>query len=184
MSRSFYNSNKYSIAGLAFLLTLSSFTYLILKNWQIADGYKIKFDGKYAHGSFSDLTGLISFNPDSLGAAKFNVSVDVASIETGNDLKNKHAKSEKWFDAEQFPKIKFTSSEVSKQDTGYVVRGTLELHGIKKDIAIPFSFQQESGAAKFYGKFKVNRGDFGIGKSTGKESDSTTVEVFVPVVSQ
>ena len=171
------------IKGLAFVLlvALCSYKVLVFQNWQIAQGYTIKFEGKYASGSYSDLAGQISFDPDSLDASKFDITIDVASIDTGIELKNKHAKSDKWLDAEQFPKIHFTSSKVMKRDSGFVVRGILDFHGRKKEIAIPFSFQEESGVGKFYGKFKVNRGDFDIGKTTGKESDSTTVEVFVPV---
>jgi polyisoprenoid-binding protein YceI len=62
------------------------------------------------------------------------------------------------------------------------VRGELELKGTKKVIAIPFAFRTTGDEHLFYGKFKVNRGDFGIGKVNGRESDSTAVEVSVPVI--
>ncbi|SKC06013.1 YceI family protein [Dyadobacter psychrophilus] len=174
---------KYRSIALAAVIILSSFTILYIAEWEIGKGYIVRFDGKYAKGSFSDLSGLITFDPENLQAAKFDVSVKVASIETGNDLKNKHAKSDKWFDAEQFPEIHFTSSEVTRIDSAFVVRGMLELRGIRKEVAIPFTFQQKGAGSLFYGKFKVNRGDFGIGKTNGKDSDSTLVEVSVPVIS-
>ena len=75
------------------------------------------------------------------------------------------------------------SKAVSRTDTGFVVRGDLDLKGITREIAIPFAFRSEAGRHVFYGKFKVNRGDFGIGKTSGKDSDSTAVEVTVPVLS-
>ncbi|WP_439555736.1 YceI family protein [Dyadobacter sp.] len=163
-------------------VALCSFTMLISKNWQIAEGYTIRFEGKYAHGNFNQLEGDISFDPLNPESAKFDVTVDVNSIDTGIELKNKHAKSEKWFDAEQFPIIRFTSVKIFKADSGYVVKGDLNIRGIVKRVAIPFIFNETQPA--FHGILKVNRGDFGIGKVNGKESDSTTVEISVPVVAR
>lgn len=161
---------------------MSAYSLAIVADWRIAEGYQIKFDGKYAHGSFGKMEGNIRFDPAHPDESRFEVSVDVASIDTGIELKNKHARSDKWFDAERYPRIGFVSRSVSRTDTGFVVRGELELKGIKKEIAIPFAFRTVDDRHLFYGKFKVNRGDFGIGKVNGKESDSTAVEVSVPVL--
>jgi len=165
------------------LLIVSASAFSFVASWKIADGYQIRFDGKYAHGSFQKMDGNIRFDPAHPEESRFEVSVDVASIDTGIELKNKHARSDKWFDAEKYPRILFISRSVSRTDTGFVVRGELDLKGIKKEIAIPFGFRSSDGAHSFYGKFKVNRGDFGIGKVNGKASDSTAVEVYVPVFS-
>jgi polyisoprenoid-binding protein YceI len=161
---------------------MSAYVFVSTTEWRISEGYQIRFEGKYAHGAFGKMEGKMLFDPQHPGEAKFEVSVDVASIDTGIELKNKHAKSDKWFDAEKFPQIYFSSKSVSRTDTGFIVHGDLELKGIKKEIAIPFKFGQEGDRHLFYGKFKVNRGDFGIGKVNGGESDSTTIEVSVPVL--
>ncbi|SDF32125.1 Polyisoprenoid-binding protein YceI [Dyadobacter soli] len=160
---------------------MSGYVFAVITGWRIAEGYQIRFDGKYAHGSFQKMEGNIRFDPAQPEESRFEVWVDVASIDTGIELKNKHARSDKWFDAEKYPRISFVSTSVSRTDTGFVVRGDLELKGIKKEVAIPFAFASEGGQYAFYGKFKVKRGDFGIGKLSGKESDSTAVEVSVPV---
>lgn len=165
------------------LLIMSGYAFDIITSWRISEGYQIRFDGKYAHGSFRKMEGNIRFDPARPDESRFEVSVDVASIDTGIELKNKHAKSDKWFDAEKYPRILFVSKSVSRTDTGFVVRGELELKGIKKEVAIPFAFRSAGEQHLFYGKFKINRGDFGIGKVNGKESDSTAVEVSVPVFS-
>lgn len=161
---------------------MSGYAFAMAAGWRIGEGYQIRFDGKYAHGSSRKMEGNIRFDPLHPDDSHFEVSVDVASIDTGIELKNKHAKSEKWFDAENYPRIYFVSKAVSRTDTGFVVRGELELRGIKKELAIPFAFTSSGEQRRFYGKFKVNRGDFGIGKVSGKESDSTSVEVSVPVL--
>lgn len=161
---------------------MSGYCFALVMGWRIAEGYQIRFEGKYAHGSFRKMEGNIRFDPMNPGDSRFEVWVDAASIETGIELKNKHAKSDKWFDVEKYPRISFLSRSVSRTDTGFVVRGDLELKGTKKEIAIPFAFRSTGEQHLFYGKFKVNRGDFGIGKVSGKESDSTAIEVSVPVL--
>jgi polyisoprenoid-binding protein YceI len=164
------------------LLIMSAYAFSTVTGWRIAEGYQIRFDGKYAHGSFGKMEGNIHFDPGQPEESSFEISVDVASIDTGIELKNKHAQSDKWLDAGKYPRIHFVSTSVSRTDTGFVVRGELELKGTKKVIAIPFAFRTTGDEHLFYGKFKVNRGDFGIGKVNGRESDSTAVEVSVPVI--
>lgn len=164
------------------LLIVSGYAFAMVAGWRIAEGYQIRFDGKYAHGSFQKIEGNIRFDPLHPDDSHFEVSVDVTSIDTGIELKNKHARGEKWFDADRYPRIYFVSKAVSRTDTGFVVHGELELRGIRKELSIPFAFTSTGDQHLFYGKFKVNRGDFGIGKVSGKESDSTSVEVSVPVL--
>lgn len=149
--------------------------------WQIKDGYSIKFEGTDAKGEFEKINGSIIFDAENLATSNMNINVDVTSIATGNWLKNRHAKSEKWFDADKFPKINFTSSKFSKSANGYIVDGTLEMHGIKKQITIPFTFDNNI----FKGNFNVNRIDYGVGTLEGmskKVSNEIKLELSVPVV--
>ena len=172
---------KFSFAGLIGLsVLLSAFTSLNAITWKIADGYAIKFAGNDAEGVFSKMTGDISFDEANVEAAKMSVSIDVTSINTGNGMKNGHAKSSKWFDAKKFPAIKFTSSKFSKSAEGYTVTGQLELHGITKEVAIPFTFANNT----FKGKFQVNRMDYGVGNMEGmskKVSNEIKLDITVPV---
>src|SRR6201996_1475443 len=115
----------YPIAAMA-LIVASAFTVIKSQDWKISDGYAIKFDGGDPSGEFKGLKGNISFDPNDLTSSKFDVSIDVASINTGNGMKNTHAKSDKWFDAEKYPTIKFTSSAITKTATGYAATGTLD----------------------------------------------------------
>ncbi len=92
----------------------------------------------------------------------------MTSIDTGIELKNKHAQSDKWFDAAKYPRITFRSKLVARTDTGFVVNGDLELKGVKKEITIPFGFRQYERQSQFYGKFKVNRETSGSVKLMAK----------------
>ena len=128
----------YPMAALA-LLAASAFTVVKSQDWKINDTYSIKFDGGDPSGEFKGLKGTVKFDPADLPGSKFDASIDVASINTGNGMKNTHAKSEKWFDADKYPLIKFTSSSITKTATGYAAAGTLEMHGVQKPATIPFT---------------------------------------------
>lgn len=186
MSRNNVSTMNKALLSIAivFLCICGAFSFVAKTEWKISSGHSVRFKGKFADGTFEKLQGTISFDPSDLASSHFDVTVDVNSIKTGKELKDKHAVSEKWFDAEKYPTIHFVSKEISEADSAFLVKGELELHGIKKVVDIPFKFHLEHGAASFEGSFKVNRSEFGIGKSSGKESDYTIVEILVPVSRQ
>ena len=171
------------IFSIATLLSLAAvFAFTVVQNWQITDKYSIRFSASDAGGIFKTFTGSIVFDEQGLAASKFDVSVDVASINTGNGLQNKHAKSAEWFDAAKYPVIKYTSKKIVKTGNTYQVTGDLEMHGVKKEMTIPFSFQKSGNSATFTGSFNVNRNDFHIGKPGGDLAETIKVDVSVPVV--
>ena len=136
----------------------SAFTFSRSIDWKILDKYSVKFDGGDPSGEFTGLKGTILFDENNLAAAKFDCTVDVASINTGNGMKNTHAKSDKWLDAAKYPVIHFTSKSINKTASGYEAIGTLDFHGVQKEITLPFSFVNNV----FIGAFEVNRMDYGI----------------------
>jgi polyisoprenoid-binding protein YceI len=161
----------------AFLLIIgSAFTIIYNQNWQIANNHQIKFSTHKAEGNFKTFSGELVFNESNLAASSFNVQIEVASINTGNALKNNHAKSAKWFDAKKYPYIKFVSTAISKSATGFEAKGDLEMHGVKKQISIPFNFSNNS----FKGKFEVNRKDYGI-VGVGDVGNTVALDITVPV---
>lgn len=143
------------------VLILTAFTVFSL-NWHIDPNYSIKFSSSKAEGSFTGLKGTIEFDKNQLDHAKMDVTVDASTINTGNSTKDKHAKGESWFDVAKYPTIKFTSSRFERQAAQYSVTGILELHGIRKEVSIPFNYIETGGKYIFNGSFKVNRKDYGI----------------------
>jgi len=167
----------YPIAALA-LFAASAFTVIKSQDWKISENYSVKFDGGDPSGEFKGLKGTISFDPNDLASSKFDASIDVASINTGNGMKNTHAKSDKWFDAEKYPVIKFTSTSISKTATGYAAMGTLDMHGVQKQVTIPFTFANNT----FTGSIQVNRMDYNINTAEPNHgSQQFKVDIIVPV---
>ena len=97
-------------------------------------------------------------------------------------MKNTHAKSEKWFDADKYPVISFTSSEITKSADGYLAKGTLEMHGVKKDFTIPFTFAKTDKGGVFMSSFEISRLDFNINTAEPAHGASVfKVDISVPV---
>jgi polyisoprenoid-binding protein YceI len=107
------------------IIAASAFTFIQSQNWKIGEDYSIKFSGNNASGIFKGLKGTVDFDDANLASSKFDVTVDVATINTGNGMKNTHAKSDKWFDAEKYPTITFVSTSITKSATGYDEKGNL-----------------------------------------------------------
>jgi polyisoprenoid-binding protein YceI len=171
---------KKSIFPVIILLVIlsSAFTFFKSLDWKIGANYSVKFDGGDPAGEFTSLKGTINFDPENLVASNFDCTVDVASINTGNGMKNTHAKSDKWLDATKYPVIRFTSKSITKSPAGYDAVGTLDFHGVQKEITIPFTFVNNVLA----GQFEVNRLDYDINKEEPKHGASVLkVSLNVPV---
>src|SRR5258708_5785342 len=98
------------------LLAGSAFTFIAGQNWQIADGYSIAFSSNDASGIFKGFKGTLVFDEQNPAGSKFDVTVDVATINRGNGLQNNHAKSDEWFNATKYPQIRFSSQKFVKAD--------------------------------------------------------------------
>ena len=170
---------KYSFIICAIgIMIASAFTAFQSPELKIADNYSVKFDGGDPAGEFGGLKGTIRFDPDNLGSSLFDVSIDVATINTGNGMKNTHAVSSKWLDAEKYPVITFTSSDVTKTSDGYEAKGTLEMHGVQKEITLPFTFENNV----FKGGIEVNRLDYNVNTEEPKHGAAVVkVDITVPV---
>ena len=174
---------KYMILAFILVALAPVYAFAPAANWQIADKCTIRFSaGGEVGGIFRTMKGAIVFDEQNLAASTFDLSVDVASVNTGNALMNTHIKSAEWFDAGKYPVIRFVSKKIVKAGTGLQVTGDMEMHGIKKETTLPFSFQNKGGTAIFSSAFTVNRSDFHIGKPGGDVEEKVKMDISVPVV--
>jgi len=160
------------------VIVASAFTFIASLDWKIADKYSVKFEGGDPSGEFTGLKGTIQFDETNLAASKFDCTVDVSSINTGNGMKNTHAVSDKWLDAAKYPVIRFTSKSISKTSAGFEAKGILDFHGVQKEITLPFTFVNNV----FSGNFEVNRLDYNVNTAEPKHGASVLkVSLNVPV---
>ncbi len=118
---------------------------------------------KTVKGTFTGMKGTVNFIPSNLATSNFDVCIDVATVNTGNAKRDKHLRTEDFFDEKKYPNICFKSTSVSKTDNGYIVSGSLSMHGITKNVQIPFTFSQNT----LKGSLTLKRLDYKIGESTG-----------------
>ncbi len=143
-------------------------------------GYSIDFKSKDPSGSFDEIKGEIDFDENNIGSSKFNLKIDVSSINTGNGMMNKKALTEEWFDAKKFPEIKFKSSKVEMAQNELEITGDLTIRGITKTYTISASYSKSGDKIIFKGKFNVNRIEFKVGKKSQAVPDIMRITFTVP----
>ena len=115
--------------------------------WQVAPGRsKIKFKVKHlvfleVEGRFKKFQGQVVTPKETFVDSKMEMKINVDSIYTGIDDRDKHLLSEDFFNNEEFPEITFTSHSVEKLDGKdikgrYKISGDLTMRGVTKPIVL------------------------------------------------
>ena len=90
-------------------------------------------------GSLNEITGVIQIDRDNLSNSSVNAKINLLSINTGLAKRDEHIKKEEYLNAEKFADITFFSKKVvSKSATEGMMTGLFTLHGVTKEITIPF----------------------------------------------
>ena len=126
-------------------------------------------------GSFKTFDATITSSKDDLSDAVFEVSADIAGINTDNENRDNDLKSDKYFDAAKFAKLSFKSTSFKKvEGNKYKLTGDLTLKGITKpvdlDVVINGPIEHPRSKKKMIGlkaSGSFKRTDFGIGGPGG-----------------
>ncbi len=119
-------------------------------------------------GKFNQFDATFKYHPTDLSKWHVEAVIQTASIDTDNKKRDDHLRSPDFFDAARYPEIRFVSKRFEKTDDGYVVIGDLTMHGVTREIRMPFELNgpvtdpwgnQRLGIE---GKTKVNRFDYTI----------------------
>ncbi len=124
-------------------------------------------------GIFKDFTCTIVASKPDFSDAKFQLTVNITSVNTDVDYRDKDLRSENYFDVAKFPTMTFTSTGITPVSTNhYKLTGNLTLHGVTKPITMdlwyrgtvtnPMSKKDDAG---FKLSGTINRKDFGIAAS-------------------
>ncbi len=141
-------------------------------------------------GSFSSLSGTLLENIADSSLSEIDASVDISSLNTGDEQRDTHLKSADFFHQEQHPTMTFKSKTVEKKgDEEYSVTGDLTIHGITK--VVTFAVEGPSSPGKDpYGNIriglsattKINRKDFGLTWNAALETGGVLVGEDVQIV--
>jgi polyisoprenoid-binding protein YceI len=110
----------------------------------------------------------IQGDPEALGSVKIRVAIDAASVDTQNETRDNHLRTPDFFDVKRFPAIVFTSSKAWRENGKVMVAGTLEMHGVKKELTLAFdpAFGKNGAGVdtwSYEASLWIKRSDFGIG---------------------
>ncbi len=137
----------------------------------------------YSYGRFDKIEGKFDIDPAKPEACMIDMTVDASSINTGNDKRDQHLKSQDFFSVKEFPTLTFKSKSFKKAGDALTCEGDLTLHGVTKTITIPVELVGQGegrGGAKLAGfesKFTIKRSDFGMNFMLQGIGDEITVMV-------
>ncbi len=130
------------------------------------------------NGSFDKWDIDLQYDAENPEKSKVTVTIDIASVNTGNEKRDNHLRSGDWFEVETHPTMTFKSSKVEKVgDNKLIAHGTLNIkgHNQKVDLTIthlgtkqiPEPMQEMLGGAKEVASFEastsIDRNDFEVG---------------------
>jgi polyisoprenoid-binding protein YceI len=133
-------------------------------------GFSVKYMGfAMVRGRFEKFNGTFKYNEKDISKTSISLSIDVSSIDTDHERRDKDLKSENWFDVEKFSEITFVSKEVRSTNSGFEIIGNLTIKGVTKEVVIKMN--EASGVLKdvrgdsqviLSGETTINRTDFGV----------------------
>jgi polyisoprenoid-binding protein YceI len=152
---------------------------VLAKTWQVDAAHStLTFTNTYQNveytGQFRRFNANITYDPNDLAHAKFDVGVDIASLDTQNSERDHTALGADFFDASKFPQAHFVTTAFRKAADGKVIAdGTLTLHGVSKPVSLAVAFATRGDTATLDVTAQLKRLDFGIG--TGQWADPSMI---------
>ncbi|WAH36094.1 YceI family protein [Alicyclobacillus dauci] len=133
-------------------------------------------------GSFHSFEANVIADPEDLTTAEIDFSIDVNSIDTRDEGRDNHLRSADFFDVENFPKLTFKSTNITKKGQGeYDLTGDITIRGVTKPLT--FHVTYEGGGkdpwggerAGYSAKGSLSRKDFGLTWNSALETGGVLV---------
>lgn len=138
------------------------------------------YQGEKFEGLFKRFEAKINYDPNDLAQAKFDVTVDIAGVDTANAERDRALPGKDFFDTAQFPRAHFVTTRFRKDANGAVLAdGTLTLRGIGKPVTLVVKFAPQGNGAALDVSTTLKRLDFGIGNGDWADTSMIGNEVTV-----
>lgn len=169
-------------------IALAPFSLSAQTNWTLDKSHSsVKFSVEHlviseVEGNFKMFDGSISAPTADFNNAKINFTVDVNSINTDDEKRDGHLKSDDFFNAEKYPKMTFTSTSFKKvKGNVYALEGNLTIRDVTKKVKFAVIYggtvKDPWGNTKagFKASGKINRKEFGLKWNTMTEAGGAVV---------
>jgi polyisoprenoid-binding protein YceI len=146
-------------------------------------------------GAFNEFEGSAVIDGADLTKSTGQLTIQAASIDTRNEQRDTHLRSNDFLAMDEYPQITFVATDVRQSGpTSLELTGDLTIRGVTNSVTIPFEFE---GAATdpfgnlrvgFEGSAVINRKDYGITWNAALEtggvlvSDKITLEFEVSAI--
>jgi polyisoprenoid-binding protein YceI len=136
------------------------------------------------HGRFNEFNGSIILDEKDPSKSSVDVVIKSASINTDNNFRDNDLRGPNFLDVSKFPELTFKSKSVEKKGDGYVAHGTLTIHGVSKDVDLPFTLTgpvntQRGKAFGAEAGLPINRQDFGVAGGGAMVGSEIKIEISV-----
>ncbi|HKP53956.1 MAG TPA: YceI family protein [Chloroflexia bacterium] len=134
------------------------------------------------HGTLGPVTGTLEIDEDNLANSRVHAEIDVTQLNTGNEDRDKHLRSEEFFDVEKYPTITFESTEIEwlRQNT-YCLVGDLTVRGTTRKVELTMDFEGRgtdpwrNSRLGFSASTVINRKEFGLTWNVALETGGVLV---------
>jgi polyisoprenoid-binding protein YceI len=133
-------------------------------------------------GSFNEFEGSGVVDGTDLAASKVTLTIQAASIDTRNEQRDAHLRSNDFLAMDEFPQITFVSTGFTTTGPASLdLTGDLTIKGVTNTVTVPFEFE---GAATdpfgnlrvgFEGAVTINRKDYGVTWNAALETGGVLV---------
>jgi len=145
--------------------------------------------GAPSRGEFKRFTASVRFDASNLAESAMEVTIDLASADTGNRDIDEELKRPKWFDVQRFPNGRFvTTSFRNKGGNSYEALAQLTIRDVTREIVLPFvlAISQDAAdpgqeVARASGELAISRVQYGIGQAEWRDTAIVADEVRVRV---
>ena len=138
-------------------------------------------------GRFDAFSGTITVAEDAL-ASSVEVTIDVASVNTGEEGRDQHLRSGDFFDADQHPALTFRSTAVRHVGgSEFEVDGELTIKGVQRPITLPATFEGVAGdpwggqRVAFESTIEIDREEYGLTWNQALETGGVLVSKKVKI---
>ncbi|MBA1147986.1 YceI family protein [Ectothiorhodospiraceae bacterium WFHF3C12] len=160
---------------------------LAASQWQIEHGesrlgFTATQQGGEFTGRFDRFKAEMRFDPDDLAGSRFDVTVDVTSVNTGSSQRDRYLPDEEWFHTDDYPKATFVTTEFRHlEGERYEADGELTIKGNTRAITLPFTWTIDGDNATMDGEVTLDRTNYGVGTGDWSAGDTVGLEVTVHV---
>jgi polyisoprenoid-binding protein YceI len=122
--------------------------------------------------------------------SRINLDIDPASVDTNHAERDKQLRSDDFLDVKKYSDASYSSTSFVGNDNGGTLTGTLDMHGVSKEIVIDVL---KIGEGKdpwgnyrvgFAGSTELVRKDFGIGYNLGPAAETMQFEFTIEGILQ